>query len=118
VIYDSECSDHFTFDKDRFINEIRSACEWVKTFEDFMLIEKYDTMLINAKLNKQNRRLLFEDTAYISFIDVTLVSSTKLIKQRFDRCSRTNTLMKMNSKKKICDCRFIFTTGMVRVSIY
>jgi hypothetical protein len=68
-----------------------------------MLIERYDTMLVNAKLNERNRRLLFEDTAYISFIDVTLVFSTKLIKQRFDRCSRTNTLMKMTSEKKICD---------------
>jgi hypothetical protein len=68
-----------------------------------MLIEKYDTMLMNAKLNDQNRRLLFENTAYISFIDVILVFSTKLIKQRFDRCPRTNTLMKMNSEKKICD---------------
>jgi hypothetical protein len=27
MIYDSECSDHLTYDKDRFINEIRSACE-------------------------------------------------------------------------------------------
>jgi hypothetical protein len=27
MIYDFECSDHFTYDKDRFINEIRSACE-------------------------------------------------------------------------------------------
>jgi hypothetical protein len=27
VIYNSECSDHLTFDKDRFIDEIRSACE-------------------------------------------------------------------------------------------
>jgi hypothetical protein len=26
-IYDSECSDHLTYDKDRFIDEIRSACE-------------------------------------------------------------------------------------------
>jgi hypothetical protein len=68
-----------------------------------MLIEKYDTMLINAKLNEKNRRLLFDNTAYISFIDVTLMFSTKLIKQEFDRCSRTNTFMKMNSKKKICD---------------
>jgi hypothetical protein len=68
-----------------------------------MLIERYDTMLINAKLSEQNRRLLFEDTAYISFIDVTLVFSTKLIKQEFDRCSRINILMKMKSKKKICD---------------
>jgi hypothetical protein len=68
-----------------------------------MLIEKYDTMLVNAKLNERNRRLLFEDTVYISFIDVTLVFSTKLIKQKFDRCSRTNILMKMISKKKIRD---------------
>ncbi len=103
MIYDSECSDHFTYDKDRFINEIRFACEWVKTSQDFMLIVKYDTMLVNAKLNERNRRLLFEDTAYILFIDVTLVFSTKLIKQRFDRCSRTNILMNMKSKKKICD---------------
>jgi hypothetical protein len=103
MIYDSECSDHLTYDKDRFINEIRSACEWIKTFKDFMLMKKYDTMLINAKLSEQNRRLLFKDTAYTSFIDVTLVFSTKLIKQEFDKCSRINTLMKMKSKKKICD---------------
>jgi hypothetical protein len=103
MIYDSECCDHLTYDKDRFIDEIRSACEWVKTSEDLMLIERYDTMLVNAKLNERNRRLLFEDTTYISFIDVTLMFSIKLIKQRFDRCSKTNILMKMISKKKICD---------------
>jgi hypothetical protein len=103
MIYDSECSDHFTYDKDRFINEIRSTCEWIKTSEDFMLIEKYDTMLINAKLSEQNKRLLFENTVYISFIDVTLMFSIKLIKQEFDKCSRINILMKMKSKKKICD---------------
>jgi hypothetical protein len=68
-----------------------------------MLIEKYDTMLINAKLNEKNRRLLFDNTVYISFTDVTLMFSIKLIKQRFDRCSRTNILMKMDSEKKICD---------------
>jgi hypothetical protein len=103
MIYDFECSDHFTYDKDRFINEIRFACEWINTSEDLMLIEKYDTMLMNAKLNDHNRRLLFENTAYISFIDVTLMFSTKLIKQKFDRCSKTNILMKMKSKKKICN---------------
>jgi hypothetical protein len=27
VVYDSECSDHLTYDKDRFIDEIRPACE-------------------------------------------------------------------------------------------
>jgi hypothetical protein len=27
MIYDSECSDHLTYDKDRFIDEIRSACK-------------------------------------------------------------------------------------------
>jgi hypothetical protein len=68
-----------------------------------MLIERYDTMLMNAKLNEKNRRLLFDNTVYISFTDVTLMFSIKLIKQRFDRCSRTNIFMKMNSKKKICD---------------
>jgi hypothetical protein len=103
VMYDSECSDHLTFDKDRFVDEIRSACEWIKTPEGLMLIERYGTMLINAKLDEKNRRLLFDNTVYISFIDVILVFSIKLIKQRFDRCSRTNTLMKMNSEKKICD---------------
>ncbi len=47
--------------------------------------------------------MLFEDTAYISFIDVTLMFNIKLIKHKFDRCSRINILMKMKSKKKICD---------------
>jgi hypothetical protein len=101
MIYDSECNNHFTYDKNRFINEIRSACKWVKTSKDLMLIERYDTMLINAKLNKRNKRLLFENTIYISFIDVTLVFSTKLIKQKLDRCSKTIILMKMKLKKKI-----------------
>jgi hypothetical protein len=27
VMYDSEYSDHLTFDKNRFVNEIRSTCE-------------------------------------------------------------------------------------------
>jgi hypothetical protein len=27
MIYDFECSDHLTYDKDRFIDEIRLACE-------------------------------------------------------------------------------------------
>jgi hypothetical protein len=27
VMYNSECSDHLTFDKNRFVDEIRSACE-------------------------------------------------------------------------------------------
>jgi hypothetical protein len=68
-----------------------------------MLIEKYNTMLINAKLNEQNKRLLFKITAYISFIDVILMFSIKLIKQKFDKCFRINILMKMKSRKKICD---------------
>jgi hypothetical protein len=81
-----------------------------------MLIEKYDTMLVNAKLNERNRRLLFEDTAYILFIDVTLVFSTKLIKQKFDKCSKINTLMKMKSKKKICDIQMRYNLLILEYS--
>jgi hypothetical protein len=32
VIYDFECNDSFTFDRDRFVDEIRSADEWIKIF--------------------------------------------------------------------------------------
>ncbi len=74
-----------------------------------MFTEKYDTMLINAKLNKRNKRLLFKNTTYISFIDVTLIFSIKLIKKRFNKCFRTNILMKMISKKKIYDIQMRHT---------
>jgi hypothetical protein len=36
VIYDSECSDSLTFDRNCFVDEIRSADEWIKISNELM----------------------------------------------------------------------------------
>jgi hypothetical protein len=53
-----------------------------------MLVEGYGTMLVNDKLDKlenQNKtiKMKFAKTAYISFINITLVSLNKLKKESY-----------------------------------
>jgi hypothetical protein len=103
AIYDSDCSDHLTFNEKRFIDEIKSACEWVNISNESMQIEGYETMKVVEKLNDEIIIMKFSKTAWTTSINVTLIFSTKLMKQRFDRCPRTQTLMKMNSGQKICE---------------
>jgi hypothetical protein len=46
VIYDSNCNDSFIYDLNRFINEITFAHELIDIFNDSMMIEKYEIMLV------------------------------------------------------------------------
>ena len=78
VSYGSGCSNHLTWDKSRFIDEIRPAYEWVKTPARDLLIERYATMLVKGKLNGKTRNLHFRSTAYVPTSQVTLVSVGKL----------------------------------------
>ncbi len=103
VIYDSECSDLLTFDRNRFVDEIRSADEWIKTSNELMNVVDYETMIINDKLSNKIVKLKFANMTWISFTDVTLISSTRLIKKNYDRDSHTNILMHMKSDTKICE---------------
>jgi hypothetical protein len=55
----------------------------IDTSNDFMLIEKYEIMLIIDRINEKNRRMFFDNIAYVSFIDVILMFVTRLKKQNF-----------------------------------
>jgi hypothetical protein len=83
VIYDSNCNDSFTYDLNRFVNEITFAHELIDIFNDSMMIEKYEIMLVTNRINKKTRRMFFENIAYVSFIDVILMFVTRLKKQDF-----------------------------------
>jgi hypothetical protein len=65
------------------VNEITSAHEMIDTSNESMMIKKYKTMLVNDKINEKNRRMFFDNIAYVSSIDVTLVFVTRLKKQRY-----------------------------------
>jgi hypothetical protein len=103
VIYDSECSDLFTYDRNRFVNDLWSINEWIKTSNELMNVVDYETMIVNDKLNNKIVKLKFANTTWISFTDVTLISSTRLIKKNYDRDSHTNTFMHMKTSTKVCE---------------
>jgi hypothetical protein len=48
-----------------------------------MLVEGYGTMLVNGKLGDKTIKMKFAKTAYISFINMTLVSLNKLKKEDY-----------------------------------
>ncbi len=93
VIYDSSCSQSLTFDKARFVDEITSADDLIKTSDDHMQIEKYEIMRVCELLNDKTIKMTFKKTAYISISIVTLVSQFKLEKKEYDRDSYTKTLI-------------------------
>ncbi len=105
VIYDSECSDSLTYDRDRFVNDLRSANEWIKTFNELMNVVDYETMIVNDKLSNKIVKLKFANTTWISSTDVILILSTRLIKKSYDRDSHTNIFMHMKTKTKVCEIR-------------
>jgi hypothetical protein len=46
VIYDSNCSQSLIFDKARFLNDLISSNDQIKTSDEHMQIEEYETMLV------------------------------------------------------------------------
>ncbi len=65
VIYDSNCNDSFIYDLNQFVNEITFAHELIDIFNNFMMIEKYEIMLVTNHINDKNRRMFFENIAYV-----------------------------------------------------
>jgi hypothetical protein len=59
------------------------AHEMIDTSNDFMLIEEYEIMFVINRINEKNRRMFFDNIAYVSFIDVVLMFVTHLKKQDF-----------------------------------
>ncbi len=103
VIYDSDCNDSFTYDLNRFVNEITLAHKLIDTFNDSMMIERYEIKIVTNHINDKNRRMFFENIAYVSFIDVILMFVTRLKKQDFVWNMYKKTLMNKLIDAMICD---------------
>jgi hypothetical protein len=103
VIYDSNCNDSFIYDLNRFVNEITFAHELIDILNDSMIIEKYEIMLVTNHINDKNRKMFFENIAYVSFIDVILMFVIRLKKQDFVWNMYEKTLMIKSIDVIICD---------------
>jgi hypothetical protein len=80
VIYDFDYNDSFIYELNRFVNEVTFAHKMIDTSNDLRLIEEYETMLVIDRINEKNRRMFFDNIAYVSFIDVFLMFVTRLKK--------------------------------------
>ncbi len=83
MIYDFDCSDFFIYDFERFVKEITFAHEMINISNESMLIEKYESMFVNDKINKKDRRMFFDNIVYVSSIDMTFVFVIRLKKQKY-----------------------------------
>jgi hypothetical protein len=81
VIYDLNCNDSFIYNLNRFVHEITFVSELIDIFNASMMIEKYEIMFTTNHINDKNRRMFFDNIAYMSFIDVILIFVTRLKKQ-------------------------------------
>jgi hypothetical protein len=103
VIYDSDYKNSFIYDQNQFVNKMTSAHEMIDTSNDFILIEKYEIMLVIDRINEKNRRMFFDNIVYVSFIDVILMFVTRLKKQDFVWNMYKKTLMIKSIDAMICD---------------
>jgi hypothetical protein len=117
VIYDSECSDLFTYDQDRFVDELRSADKRVKIFNELMNVVDYETMIVNDKLSNKIVKLKFANTIWISSTDVILISFTRLIIEEHDRDSHINTLMHMKMNTKVCEISMQYNVLLLKFNL-
>ncbi len=90
-------------DLNRFVNEITSAHEIIDTSNDFMLIEKYEIMLVIDRINEKNRKMFFDNIVYVSFTNVILMFVTRLKKQDFVWDMYKKILMNKSIDAMICD---------------
>jgi hypothetical protein len=68
-----------------------------------MMIEKYEIILVKNHINDKNRRMFFENIAYVSFTDVILMFVTRFKKQDFVWNMYKKTLMNKSIDAMICD---------------
>jgi hypothetical protein len=77
--------------------------ELIDIFNDLMMIERYEIMFITNHINDKNRRMFFENIAYVLFIDVILMFVTRFKKQDFVWNMYKKTLMIKSIDVMICD---------------
>jgi hypothetical protein len=76
VIYDFDYNDSFIYDLNRFINKITFAYEIIDTLNNFMLIEKYEIMLVINRIHEINRKMFCDNIVYVLFINIILIFIT------------------------------------------
>jgi hypothetical protein len=103
VIYDSNCNDSFIYDLNRFVNKITFVYELINIFNNSMMIEKNEIILVINHINDKNRRMFFENIAYVSFIDVILMFVTRFKKQDFVWNMYEKILINKSINAMICD---------------
>jgi hypothetical protein len=103
VIYDLNCNDSFIYDLNRFVNKITFVYELIDIFNDSMMIEKYKIMFMTNHINDKNRKMFFENIAYVLFIDVILMFVTHFKKQHFVWNMYKKALMNKLIDTMICD---------------
>jgi murein L,D-transpeptidase YafK len=113
VIYDSNCSQSLIFDKIRFLNDLTSSNDKIKISDDQMQIERYEIMRVWRQLKNKTIEMTFKETAYISTCSVTLVSQSKLEKEKFDRDSHTKTLIHLKTDMQVCEIQKRFEVQLL-----
>jgi hypothetical protein len=103
VIYDLNCNDSFIYNLNYFVNEITLIHKLIDIFNDSIMIEKYEIMFVTNHINNKNRKMFFENIAYMSFIDVFLMFVTHFKKQDFVSNIYKKTSMNKSIDAMICD---------------
>ncbi len=85
------------------MNEITFAHELIDIFNDLMMIEKYEIMFVTNHINDKNRKMFFENIAYVLFTDVILMFVTRFKKQDFVWNMNKKVLMNKSIDAMICD---------------
>jgi hypothetical protein len=65
------------------VNEVTFAHKMIDISNESMMIENYETILVNDKINEKDRRIFFDNIAYVSSIDVIFVFVTRYKKQKY-----------------------------------
>ncbi len=118
VIYDSNCSQSLIFDKTRFLkHDLISSNDQIKISNDNMQIEEYEIMLVWKQLKNKKIKMTFKKTAYISICFVTLMSTSKLEKKRFDRDHRTKILINIKTDEQICEIQKRFEMHLLEYNL-
>jgi hypothetical protein len=76
VIYNSNYNKSFIYNLNRFVNKITFVHELIDIFNNSMMIEIYKIMFITNHINDKNRKMLFENITYMSYINVILMFVT------------------------------------------
>jgi hypothetical protein len=70
-----------------------------------MNVQEYETMLIKEKLKNKIIIMKFVNTVWISFINITLMSATRLMKEGYDRDMYIKTLRHKKFDEMICEIK-------------